>query len=62
MEFEEVDFDIGICVEDFEHAFGRKPKNQEEWENFAHYCKNGVEAQLDWTIIMDCAKDEMKED
>ena len=50
---------IEIDENDFKECFGRRPKNQKEWDNFVHYIKNGVDAQLDWDIIYQCTKDAM---
>lgn len=58
--FKDIDFKVGVTVGDFEFAFKRKPKDIEEWENFAHYCKNGMDAQLDWDMIITCAKQAME--
>lgn len=49
--------DVG--VHDFEHTFGRLPKNEEEFEEFGRLCSKGVHAQIDWDIIFECAKEEM---
>lgn len=42
-----------ITADDFEEAFGRQPRDREEFEfgDFAHYCKNGLDAQVDWDVI-----------
>jgi len=47
------DYKIGfeICEADFEHAVGRKPKNKKEFEDFGHYCKKGLEGQIDWSMV-----------
>jgi len=55
----EFEWKLVISEGDFEHAFNRKPKSQEEFDDFAHYCKNGAEAQLDWSMIVNCAKEAM---
>lgn len=46
-----------ITVNDFEAAFDRKPENEDEFDNFCHYCRKGVEAQIDWDIVFSCARD-----
>ena len=61
MEIEEAKFTYEIGVGDFESVFKRKPKDQDEFDNFAHYCKKGMDRQLDWTIICNCAKEAMRE-
>jgi len=45
-----------ICEEEFVQAVGRKPDSREELESFAHFCKKGLEAQIDWGMIVDEAK------
>ena len=47
---------LTISDGDFEQCFGRKPK-ESEWDNFVHYVKNGVDAQIDWDIIFECTRD-----
>ena len=49
-----------ISEGDFEHALGRKPNDQAEFEEFAHYCGKGLEAQIDWTVVVNCAKEQMR--
>lgn len=49
-----------ISKEDFQHALKRKPKNQQELDNFTHYIDNGIEAQLDWNTLYECASEEIK--
>lgn len=55
----EIDFGIGVCDLDFETCFGRKPKDENEFLNFARLCQKGLEAQ-DWDIIYQCVREEMK--
>ena len=50
--------DVGI--HDFKFVFKRKPKNNEEFEEFGRLCSKGVHAQIDWDIILNCAKDEIE--
>ncbi len=52
--------DFGTDVQEFEHYIGRKPKNNEEMEVWVRRLKQGMDAQLDWDIICDCASDEFK--
>ena len=60
MKFKEHKIEYIISVKDFEHAFNRYPESQDEWENFKHYCEKGLEAQIDWGIIIEEAKDNME--
>ena len=59
-ELEEFTWEYGIGMNDFEHAFKRKPKNHKEFEDFAYKCEQGTNAQLDWGIIVQCAKESME--
>ena len=45
--------------EEFERFVGRKPKDKEELSDFAELIKKGIDAQLDWSILCECAGDEM---
>ena len=47
---------------DFIYAFDRRPKDKEEFIKFAKLCENGADAQLDWNIIIACAKDEFDDE
>ena len=50
-----------ICSEDFDQAFGRKPKNEKEFREFCEFCEKGLRnGHIDWNIIFNCAKDAMK--
>jgi hypothetical protein len=51
---------LTITKADFEFCFNRTLKNQEEWDDFIHYIKNGVDAQLEWNIIYIHAKNNMR--
>jgi hypothetical protein len=51
---------FGTSVEVFEHFVGRKPKNKKEMEEWVNYLRKGVEAQLDWDIIHNCASENLK--
>lgn len=45
---------------EFKQYVGRKPKNQEELEDFANLLRKGIDAQLDWQILYECAAEEIK--
>lgn len=51
---------IDIGMEDFTHTMERKPKNKAELERFIHLCEKGLEAQIDWEMIYNCAKEELE--
>lgn len=55
---------IGFSTDenDFDHWVGRKPRNQKEFDDWVHYLEKGVEAQLDWDIIYDCASNNFGSD
>lgn len=52
------EWDIPTCfgtnIYEFERYIGRKPTKR-EMEDWVHYLKKGMEAQLDWNMICDCA-------
>lgn len=51
-------FDIDDA--DFLAAVGRMPKDNNELEKFCHAIEKGIDAQLDWEILYECAKEELK--
>jgi len=57
----EEEFGIGVCDSDFESCFGRKPKDEDEFYDFAHNCRKAVESQIDWDIVFSVVKEEMEE-
>jgi hypothetical protein len=45
---------------DFEMSMRRKPKSQEEFDEWALLCENGLcNGHIDWDIIYECAADAM---
>ena len=52
--------DFGTDVAEFKQYVGRKPRSNKEMEEWVHYLKKGVDAQLDWDIINKCAADNIK--
>ncbi len=56
----EENLNIVVSDGDFEACLGRKPKDESEFEDFVHLCRKGLESQIDWDIIYQCAKDEME--
>ena len=52
--------DFGTNTQEFEHYVGRKPKNEKEMEDWVHYLKKGMDAQLDWETINKCAAENFK--
>ena len=60
MKIKESKIEYEIGVSDFEHVFKRIPKTQEEYDDFFHYCKRGLDSQIDWSVLMECAKEAME--
>ena len=54
---------LTLCVGDFEQSMGRKPKSQEEFDQWAHLAEKGLlNGHIDWDIIYECTKDAMGEE
>ena len=51
----------GIVVEEFTRAVGRPPRDQQEFDDFGHYVKNGLDAQIDWDVVTQCAAEAMEQ-
>ena len=57
---EEYKIEIFISGGDFEQVFGRKPKDENEFQEFCSYCEKGLmNGHIDWDIVFNCAKDAM---
>ena len=51
---------IALCEGDFERSMGRKPKDQEEFNDWAALAEKGLlNGHIDWDIIYECTKDAM---
>ena len=51
---------IGLCEGDFETSMGRKPRDQEEFDDWAHLAGKGLmNGHIDWDIIYVCTCDAM---
>ena len=47
---------------DFETSMRRKPKSQEEFDDWAHLCEKGLcNGHIDWDIAYECIRDAMGE-
>ncbi len=58
MDEHKIEFVIGEG--DFEGVFGRKPKDDNEFEEFCYYCEKGLRnGHIDWDIVFQCSKDAM---
>ena len=51
----EIKTNYGTDEDEFARYVGRKPKDQAELDEYARLCKKGMEAQLDWNMINECA-------
>jgi hypothetical protein len=56
----DIECDFGTDIQEFKHYVGRKPRNKKEMEDWVHYIRKGIDAQLDWDIINKCAADNFK--
>lgn len=57
MKIKNYQYVIILSINEFVSSTGRKPKNQEEFDDWCHYMAKGIEAQLDWDILGSCAAD-----
>ena len=53
--------DFGTDEQEFERYVGRKPIDNDEMELWVHYLKKGIDAQLDWNMICECAAENFGE-
>lgn len=45
---------------DFEMSMGRKPRDEDEFEEWARLCEKGLcNGHIDWDIVLECARDAM---
>ena len=45
-----------LCPEEFEMSGGRRPKSQEEFDEWAHLAEKGLlNGHIDWGIVYECA-------
>jgi hypothetical protein len=51
---------ITLSEDGFESSVGRKPRNQDEFDEWGYYMKKGIDAQLDWDILENCAGEHFK--
>jgi hypothetical protein len=52
--------DWGTDAEEFKKFVGRYPRNAEELKSWAYAIKRGIDAQIDWAIVCDCASQEFE--
>ena len=50
-----------LTVDDFEMSMGRKPRDKDEFEEWARLCEKGLcNGHIDWDIIYECAREAME--
>ena len=51
---------IELCAGDFAWSMGRRPRNQEEFDDWVHLAEKGLlNGHIDWDILYECVKDAM---
>ena len=59
-EIKEREIVLKFCAGDFEQSMGRKPKSQEEFDEWAILAEKGLlNGHIDWDILYECTKDAM---
>jgi len=52
---------IELAEGDFESSMGRKPKDQDEFDDWARLAEKGLlNGHIDWDILYECACDAMR--
>ena len=52
---------LTLCTGDFEQSMHRKPKNQQEFDEWAGLLEKGLlNGHIDWDILYECTYDAMK--
>ena len=46
-----------IDKDDFYQVFGREPDSEDEFRKFCELSKTGLNAQIDWNVVFNCAKE-----
>lgn len=57
---EDIPNNFGTNTEEFKHYVGRYPKSWDEFNDWVHYMKKGMDAQLDWDMICRCAAENIR--
>lgn len=53
---------VTLCSGDFEASMARKPRDQEEFDEWARLAEKGLlNGHTDWDIIYECAADAMRD-
>jgi hypothetical protein len=51
---------LTLCEGHFEMSMGRKPRGDEEFEEWAYLCEKGLlNGHIDWDVLYQCAKEAM---
>ena len=51
---------IELCEGDFERSMGRKPRDQDEFDEWARLAEKGLlNGHIDWDILYECSCDAM---
>jgi hypothetical protein len=59
-EIKDYRIEIELCEGDFERSMGRKPRDQEEFEEWARLAQKGLlNGHIDWDILYECTRDAM---
>lgn len=60
MKIEDHQIILTLCPEEFEFRMGRKPKNQQEFDEWAHLAEKGLlNGHIDWDMVFECACEAM---
>ncbi len=60
MKIKDYQYIITLNEEGFVASVGRKPENQKEFDDWCSHIETGIEAQLDWDTLGECAADYFK--
>ena len=53
---------IELCEEEFELSMDRKPRDQDEFDEWAQLAEKGLlNGHIDWDIIYECTHDAMED-
>ena len=57
MAYREHTITLTLCEGDSEMSMGRTPRDDEEFDEWAHLCEKGLlNGHIDWDILYDCAR------
>ena len=52
---------LTLCEGDFEMSMRRRPRDDEEFDEWAYLCEKGLlNGHIDWDILYACARDAMR--